>query len=134
MDSNTYGTWESPLIVFDPDKKANLNTGKIYIARFNISTSVINPNKFPGFRLRANSKNNTVAAVRDFNANSGNSHFPSSAGKDFFLVINPSDTEIMSGIYLSFDLVNFDATKDPKGDLSLDYVEVIECNSPMPTP
>jgi len=134
VDSNTYGTWESPLIVFDPDKKANLNTGKIYIARFNISTSVINPNKFPGFRLRANSKNNTVAAVRDFNANSGNSHFPSSAGKDFFLVINPSDTEIMSGIYLSFDLVNFDATKDPKGDLSLDYVEVIEYNSPMPTP
>lgn len=130
VDSNTYGSWESPLIVFSPDNKSNLNTGKIYIVRFNISTTVVDPTRFPGFRIRANSGNNTVAAVRDFNANSGNNHFPGPAGKDFFLVINPTDTEIMSGIYLSFDLINFDASKDSKGDLSLDYVEIIEYNRP----
>jgi len=127
-DNNTYGAWESPTIVFS-DGMSNLNPSKIYIARFRISTNS-DVNTFPGFRLRANGSRHNVGAMRDFNSNSGNEHFPGPGGADYYLIIKPVDTEAKDGIYLSFDLINFDSQKDPKGIMYLDEVEITEYDSP----
>jgi len=127
-DNNTYGSWESPIIVFS-DGTSTLNPSKIYIARFRISTSS-DVNTFPGFRIRSNGSRNNVGATRDFNSNSGNEHFPGPNGADYNLIIKPVDTDAKDGIYLSFDLINFDPTKDPTGALYLDEVEITEYDSP----
>jgi len=124
VDFNTYGSWESPLIVFD-DGLSNLNPAKIYKVRFNVSTSSL-PTQFPGFRLRINDGRNTVAHVRDYNSNEGSDHYPGKEGTDYFINFKPTASEAMNGVYLSFDIVNFDSKNDISGILNLNDVEITE--------
>lgn len=128
-DNNTFSSWEGPVVVF-PDESFNLNPAKLYIARFKVATLSV-PDKYPAFRIRANAPNATVSHVRDFNSKAGSDHYPGTfPGSDFYLMFRPTQTEAMNGVYLSFDIINFNAGDDPVGALYLDEVEIIEYDLP----
>ncbi len=127
-DTNTFGYWESPLVEFS-DGRTNLNAGKLYRARFSISTTST-PEKFPGFRIRANCVNYTTYHICGFNSNSGEDHYPGSGGKQYYLWFRATDTEALQGIKLSFDIVNLAPADEPTGTLLLDEVEITEYNQP----
>lgn len=128
-DNNTFSSWEGPVVVFSDDS-FNLNPAKLYMARFKIATTSV-PDKYPAFRIRANAPNATVSHVRDYNSKNGSDHYPGAfPGMDYYLVFRPTQTEAMSGIYLSFDIINFNAGDDPTGALYLDEVEIIEYGLP----
>ena len=129
VDHNTFGAWESPMVEFS-DSSANLNPAKLYIARFKVSTSS-QPDKFPGFRLRANGMLNNIAHVRDFNSNNGQEHYPGTLGTDYYLMFRPTETEALSGIRLAFDLLNLNVNDDPVGIFYLDEVEITEYDLPQ---
>ena len=132
VDHDTFGAWESPVVTFS-DGSLNLNPAKLYIARFMISTSSM-PDKFPGFRLRANGMMNNIAHVRDYNSQNGQEHYPGTLGTDYYLIFRPTKTEAMSGIRLSFDLINFNVNDDISGIMYLDAVEITEYDLPGVTP
>ena len=134
-DDNTFGYWESPVIQFpdamEPDSQAstNFNPAKIYVIRFRVATTSV-PDKFPSFRLRANGMKETINHTRTFNSNPGQEHYPGELGTDYYLCFRPTNTEMMNGIRVAFDILSFTAEDDLDGVLYLDEVEITEHPAP----
>jgi|GEM_PF-624012 len=123
VSANTFGYWESP--------PQPVKSGKLYRARFFVSTDVTSRSKVPMLRLRVNSIINQTHydLVVDSNGNGDSS--PINTGWSVYeLYYNPPPSVEADGVWVAFDLVNLNQNDQVNGALLLDRVEIQ--SAPLP--
>lgn len=116
--TNCFSYWYSPDVGFED--------GKIYRARFEMSSNVANPDDAVQFRLRVNQKGSWQGWNRVIN--SYNQQAPSaSEPKTYDVIFNPNVTGSTDNLaVISFDILSFDPADDTSSWLYLDSVRLEE--------
>lgn len=132
-NTNCYGSYVSPTVEF-LNTPTGMNTtalvaGKVYEAKFTIRCDA-SATEFPSFRLRIGSKNNAAIVSKVYNSVTGNQESPGAAGKSYSVYMIPPASTIMDGIYVAFDLMNFDITDKADAKFYIDDVTLYERNLP----
>ena len=122
--SNTFGYLES--------EAQAVTSGRLYRARFFVTTDTYPRSVVPMLRIRANSVINQAGfgVVVDSNGNGDSSPVPNKwTAYDIYFAPPPSvETD---GVFLSFDLVNLNPNDNGNGALYLDRVEVSSAALPL---
>lgn len=120
-NTNTFGYWTSPADV------VHIVPNTLYRAEFMVKTTVPDQESVLGLGLRINTEQFWAGAVKIIESRNGGNMSPNSEGKLYEVYLyqpqeavgTPSD-----GLFLSFDLMNFDPADAANGDLILDYVRL----------
>jgi hypothetical protein len=116
-DSFTFGYWNSPALPVTP--------GRIYRARFTVTTDVSPQSKVPQFRMRVNSGNNQIAGALTITSVSQGESSPAAFQlKTYDLYFDSPVAEPLGAVVFAFDLLNFDPEDALNGAVMLDQVEV----------
>jgi len=111
-DTNSFGFWESPEIPIE--------VGKIYRAKFDISSSAADPDRCPWFRVRAE-RSDTMESVQQV-VNSIDHQAPGFPEiKTYQIIIGPiSDQQTTPGLKLFFEIATIEITYDRVDSIYLD--------------
>jgi len=122
--TNTYGFWESPI--------QTVKSGKLYRARFYVSTDVAKRKDVPMIRLRINSYINQAGyGVIVDSSQDGDSSPIQNEWTMYEIYYNPPKSLEANGVNLDFDLVNLSTSDKSDGAVYLDRVEVHSMDLPI---
>ena len=108
---NCFSYWVSP--------GNSIEDAKVYRARFEMKSSVTNPDDAVQFRLRVNQLGSWQAWDRGVNSNMGQA--PSTVSKTYDVIFDPNVTDTTDNAAIfSFDIMSFDAGDDVSSWLYLE--------------
>lgn len=124
VSDKTFSYWESP--------PQSVTPGLLYRVRFYISTDVATRSTVPMARLRENSLINQSSdmVIVDSSGNGDSSPIPGEWTPYDLYFISPPSVEA-NGVFLAFDLVNFNKNDKADGALFLDRVEIHHMPDPV---
>jgi len=135
-NTSTFGYWESPVVSLWGDMSTNpgsLSTNSaqvanqsVYTSEWLVRSSVTDRARVPQLRLRLTEENLQQSHFLAIESRADGAASPDADGESYSLVFSPAPGS--SQARLAFDLLNFDSTDDPNGDLQLGGVTLSRRN------
>lgn len=123
-NSACFGYFESPVLSpYDAMLDGSTKRATLLRARYSIRSTVADPSRVPEFRLRSNMTDYRRGDYVDILSRSDGGGVPGPGGRQYTLYFEPPAGS--HSFTVSFDLLNFDATDAPDGELLLDRVVII---------
>jgi len=116
-NQNVFGFWASPstTVIF----------GRLYRARYIISTDIQNSVKFPIIRLRCNSADGTFSAFSSITSLESGALSPTPGSpQNYDLYFSPSTTAHLYGMIFSVDVINIDPNDANSGKINIEEVQL----------
>jgi len=117
-NKSTYGVWVSP------PNAISIEANTIYAVDWNVFSDQADLSTVPGIRMRAGDSSNRLIIQKSVFSNAEGDNSPDGLGRTYTLYYNPPAELAGAGLYLAFDMVNFDSTDGSDATIGLRSVTV----------
>jgi hypothetical protein len=117
-NKSTYGVWVSP------PKDISIEANTIYAVDWNVFSDQADQSTVPGIRMRAGDSSNRLIVQKCVFSNAEGDNSPDGLGRTYTLYYDAPAELVGAGLYLAFDMVNFDSTDGSDATIGLRSVIV----------
>jgi len=117
-NKSTYGVWVSP------PKAISIEANTIYAVDWNFFSDQADLSTVPGIRMRAGDSSNRLIIQKSVFSNAEGDNSPDGLGRTYTLYYDAPAELAGAGLYLAFDMVNFDSTDGSDATIGLRSVTV----------